>query len=131
MSGAAMLASACQAMDSFEASESQANTGTGARAEGNEFESIVSSYWFAVGTLAVEAGAQALERYAQVVGVGRNRRTAVHQRFRHGARSVFLPRPAEEIESGVSSESPRDCRRLQSLRGWSYATNHTILPRSA
>jgi hypothetical protein len=55
----------------------------------------------------------------------------VHQRFRHGARSVFLPRPAEEIESGVSSESPRDCRRLQSLRGWSYATNHTILPRSA
>jgi hypothetical protein len=35
-----------------------------------------------------------------------------------------------ELDSGVV-ESPRDCRRLQSLRGWSHATSLTVFPRSA
>lgn len=29
------------------------------------------------------------------------------------------------------SESPRDCRRLHSVRGWSHATNITVFPRGA
>ncbi len=95
---------ACDEMDAFEAGESQANTGTGARGEGNEFEELVSRFWVEVAVVAKQRGATFGERYAQVVGVGRNRRTAVHQRLSHSGRSVFLPRPAEEVSSGVSSE---------------------------
>jgi len=103
----------CMRLEEFEASESIANTGTGARAEGNDFEDIVATFWAEVAELAIELGATPGPEYRlESAGAGRNRRSSVYRRFDHSARRLYLPQSAPNL--GASSGG--DQRTLQWLR---------------
>lgn len=82
----------CMLLEEFEASESIANTGTGARAEGHDFEDIVAAFWTEVASLATQLGAKAGPEYRlESAGAGRNRRSSVYRRFDHDSRRLYLP----------------------------------------
>lgn len=76
--------SLCERMESFEASESVAKTGTGSRREGDHFEQLAGELWAAVCKTALAAGAIC---------------TPVHEGSRHYAllavdrRSLIIPSP--------------------------------------
>ena len=88
-----------QQMEDFEASESIANTGTGARREGAGFERLAGVLWAAFRNVAELGGA----RPTIVSGVG-NRRYA---RLRVDSRSLYVPASASDHLSEEPAIPPR------------------------
>lgn len=70
-------------MESFHASGSVANTGTGARREGEDFERLVGDMWCAFGDLIATAGANS----CVVAGVGARR----HKKLEVAPRVLYIP----------------------------------------
>lgn len=70
-------------MEAFEASGSVANTGTGARREGEDFERMIAQLWLAFRDVAKTGGAQ-----VEVVAGVDTRRFA---KLTVGVRSIFVP----------------------------------------
>lgn len=89
----------CEQMEAFEASKSRANTGTGARREGEDFERLLARLWIAFRTLAERAGSHV----AVVSGVG-NRRYA---KLTMGERSIFVPTSHSDALADPDADSPR------------------------
>lgn len=90
----AQLRKVCKELEVFEAGESQRNTGTGKRTDGNDFEKLIEEYWKCVAKLAIEHGAVPKEQVPMSPGgAGRNRRTGAHRRYTFGSRSIYLPQP--------------------------------------
>lgn len=86
-------------MQRFEASASVANTGTGARREGEGFERLVGELWEAVRLHAIENGAQ-----SQIVAGVRSRRWA---KLTVEDRSIFVPNDREAPQSNPGAQSYR------------------------
>lgn len=86
-------------VDAFEASESVANTGTGARREGEDFERLIARLWLAFRRLAESGGASV----SVVVGVGTRR----YARLTVGQRSLFAPAAASENVTEPNAEPLR------------------------
>lgn len=92
----------CRKMEAFEASGSVANTGTGARREGEDFERLIANLWLSFRRLAEELGAQV----EVVAGVGTRR----YAKLAIGKRIVFIPTLASH---GVSDPSAAQSRWLE------------------
>lgn len=86
-------------MEAFEASESVANTGTGARREGEDFERLIARLWLAFRRLAESGGASV----SVVVGVGARR----YAQLTVGQRSLFVPAAASENVTEPNAEPLR------------------------
>ena len=84
------LISRAHAIEAFEASKSTANTATGSRREGDDFEDLPLALWSRMAELAISAGAS----YEVCHGGGSKR----WKRLAFASRQVFLPH-----ESGVSA----------------------------
>jgi len=93
-------------MEAFEASGSVANTGTGARREGEHFERLIERLWLAFRGVAETGGAQV----AVVVGVGTRR----YAKLTVGARSIFVPTSALH---GVTDPTAEQSRWLEVVFG--------------
>lgn len=85
-----------RALAAFEASESQANTGTGSRREGEHFEGLVRGFWASVATLAGEVATRSSSFVA---------RKRAWQCVECGGRSILLP-----AESGLAAVTPHHVR---------------------
>lgn len=96
----------CQQMEAFEASGSIANTGTGARREGEEFERLIAQLWLAFRRQAEAAGA----RVEVVAGVGTRR----YAKLTVQSRSIFVPTLASD---GVSDPNAEQSRWLEVVFG--------------
>ncbi len=108
-----LLRRICMELEEFEASESVANTGTGARPEGHAFETIVGDFWAEVAALIQRQGATPREQFQLVgAGAGRNRRTGVHRRYDYAPRSIYLPQGAFD-PAGSRSNDQRTCEWLR------------------
>jgi hypothetical protein len=84
-------------MEAFEASGSVANTGTGSRREGGDFEKLIASLWHAFQQTAENAGA-----LCEIVpGVGTRR----YARLFFQDRMLFVPTSAE-LPRGMREEAP-------------------------
>lgn len=92
----------CKRMEVFEASESVANTGTGARREGEDFERLVADLWLAFRRLAEGGGAQA----TVVAGIGTRR----YAKLTVGPRFIFVPTSASD---GVTDPDEEQYRWLE------------------
>ena len=86
-------------MEVFEASESVANTGTGARREGEEFERLTAQLWMSFRRVAESGGAQV----TTVVGVGTRR----YARLAIGRRSIYVPTLAADEVTDATAAPPR------------------------
>ncbi|QQS10242.1 MAG: hypothetical protein IPK69_06380 [Phycisphaerales bacterium] len=86
-------------MEAFEASESVANTGTGARREGEDFERLIAHLWIAFRRLAESNGASV----RVVAGVGRRR----YAELAIGPRSIFVPTSASDGLTDTSADQSR------------------------
>ncbi|GIK18344.1 MAG: hypothetical protein AMXMBFR77_11320 [Phycisphaerales bacterium] len=93
-------------MEAFEASESIANTGTGARREGEDFERLIARLWLSIRGLAEAGGAT-----VSVVAGARSRRYA---KLTVGTRSVFVPTSASD---GVTNPNAEQSRWLEVVFG--------------
>lgn len=83
-------------MDSFEASASVANTGTGARREGGQFETLVATFW--------QRLVDELLRQDVTVAHVSGPRGRSWQRISRGGRSVYLP--ATAVQGNREEVSP-------------------------
>jgi hypothetical protein len=86
-------------MEAFEASESVANTGTGARREGAKFELLASELWRAMARLAAESGATATE----LPGAG----TRWYSELGVQDRKLLLPLGRKKAKKPKNSVPPR------------------------
>jgi len=89
----------CRSMEAFEASGSVANTGTGSRREGEDFEKLIASLWDAFRATAVSGGAQC----EIVPGVGSRR----YAKLSCQERVLFAPTTAAAARRASDEESPR------------------------
>lgn len=99
----------CKQMEAFEASESVANTGTGARREGEDFERLIARLWLAFRRVAEAGGAQV----AVVAGVGTRR----YAKLTVGTRAIFVPTSASD---GVTDPMAEHSRFLTGLLSWLF-----------
>jgi hypothetical protein len=81
-SSAAEIDRIFEEMEAFEASESQANTGTGSRREGEHFETLVATLWEALVTQLLARGVS-----GEIVVSGSKR----WARLSRGGRAIYLP----------------------------------------
>jgi hypothetical protein len=89
----------CKQMEAFEASGSVANTGTGARREGEDFERMIAQLWLAFRRAAQAAGA----RLEVVAGVGTRR----YAKLTVQTRSIFVPTSAGDVVSDPDADTAR------------------------
>jgi hypothetical protein len=89
----------CKQMEAFEASGSVANTGTGARREGEDFEHMIALLWLAFRRAAEAAGA----RLEVVAGVGTRR----YAKLTVQTRSIFVPTSAGDVVSDPDADQAR------------------------
>ncbi len=89
----------CREMEGFEAAASVANTGTGARREGKQFEQWVARLWRAFRRAAEAGGAQA----EVVAGVGARR----YAKLTVETRSIFVPTWKEDPVTDPNAERSR------------------------
>lgn len=83
----------CEQMEAFEASGTIANTGTGARREGGDFEHLVAKLWLTFRRVAKEAGA----KVEVVAGVGSRH----YAKLTFDSRSMFVPTSASDATPGL------------------------------
>lgn len=93
-------------MEAFEASESVANTGTGARREGEDFERLIARLWLCFRRVAESGGAQV----SVVAGVGTRR----YAKLTVGTRAIFVPTSASD---GVTNPNAEQSRWLEVVFG--------------
>jgi hypothetical protein len=93
-------------MEAFEASESVANTGTGARREGEDFERLIARLWLCFRRVAESGGAQV----SVVAGVGTRR----YAKLTVGTRAIFIPTSASD---GVTNPNAEQSRWLEVVFG--------------
>lgn len=93
-------------MELFEASESVANTGTGSRREGEDFERLIARLWLCFRRVAEAGGAQV----SVVAGVGTHR----YAKLSIGTRSIFVPTSASD---GVTNPNAEQSRWLEVVFG--------------
>ncbi len=91
-------------MEAFEASESVANTGTGARREGEDFERLTARLWLSFRRVAEVGGAQV----SVVAGVGTHR----YAKLSIGTRSKFVLISASD---GVTNSNAEQSRWLEAV----------------
>ena len=91
------LVAICRQMEAFEASGSVANTGTGARREGEDFEKLIAQAWTRFRTTA-EAGGATVEI---VPGVG----ARCYAKLCYECRTVFVPTP-EPVGKAIAGTEP-------------------------
>lgn len=96
----------CGRMEAFEASGSVANTGTGARREGEDFERLIASLWLAFRCVAESGGARA----TVVSGAGPRR----YAKLTVEGRSIFAP---TSNSHGVTDPSAEQSRWLEVVFG--------------
>ncbi|MFQ3581214.1 hypothetical protein J8C06_14705 [Chloracidobacterium validum] len=100
------IASICEQMESFEAPKSLANTGTGSRLEGSEFESLVQQMWNAFSELCCANGAKREER----LGARFRKKLVWHRRIFHeltvGERQLIVPYKDELDERARMTGEP-------------------------
>lgn len=86
-------------IEAFEASKSVANTGTGARRDGEDFERLIARLWQCFRRVAEAGGAQV----SVVAGVGTRR----YAKLTVGARSMFVPTSASAAVTHPNVEQSR------------------------
>ncbi|MBI2566501.1 MAG: hypothetical protein HYV63_05665 [Candidatus Schekmanbacteria bacterium] len=89
----------CTQMETFEATQSVANTGTGARREGEDFERLIARLWVAFRRVAETGGAQV----EVVAGVGARR----YAKLTVGQRSMFIPTSASDGVTDPNADPSR------------------------
>lgn len=93
------LVAICRQMEAFEAAGSVANTGTGARREGEDFEKLLALGWSRFRATAEAGGA-----VAEIVpGVGARR----YAKLRYAERAVFVPTTEPVSQDVVEAEPHR------------------------
>ncbi|MBM4013185.1 MAG: hypothetical protein FJ286_17805 [Planctomycetes bacterium] len=93
------LVALCQQMEDFEASGSVANTGTGARREGEDFEKLIAHVWNRFHATAEGGGAAA----EIVSGVGSRR----YVKLSYAGRAAFVPTSAHVAHDATPQEPHR------------------------
>lgn len=82
-------------IEQFEAAGSVANTGTGARREGEQFEHLISELWRSFSEVAKTAGATAT--------VVRNSQTRRYTKLTVGDRSLYVPASNDEVLTAAAA----------------------------
>jgi hypothetical protein len=93
------IATICRRMEAFEASGSVANTGTGARREGEDFEKLIASLWDEFRSTAEAGGAKA----EIVAGVGSRR----YAKLSYQHRELYVPATAAAPRGAHIGDAPR------------------------